>query len=160
MTDQVKNAFNEQINFEMTSAYLYLAMSINMHSKNYKGYANWLLKQHSEELEHAADFIDFMQKRDIDVVLKDIEMINVDYEKPLEVAYAVLEHERKVTERIYALHDTAKKAGDYASEIFLHSYISEQIQEEDSAQDIIDKFLFAGESKSAQYSVDRELAAR
>lgn len=160
MDKTVQKAFNDQINFEMSSAYLYLAMSISMHSKNYKGYANWLLKQHSEELEHASDFIEFMQKRDVDVVLQDIKTSKVNFSTPLDAAKEVLAHEQKVTKKIHALHDIAKKAGDYASEIFLHSYISEQIQEEDSAQDIIDKFEFAGNSKSAQYAVDRELASR
>lgn len=160
MKNSVQKAFNEQINFEMSSAYLYLGMSINMHAKNYKGYANWLLKQYQEELEHALDFISFMQKRDVEVELLDIEATNTDFTAPIDVAKAVLDHEKKVTKSIYALHDAAKKEGDYASEIFLHSYISEQIGEEDSAQDIIDKFTFAGESKAAQYSVDKELGQR
>lgn len=160
MEQEVLNEFDEQINFEINSAYLYLAMSIKMHDLNYKGYASWLKKQYYEELEHADEFIQFMQKRDAVPKLKAVTETEVVAENPLDIAKAVLAHEKKVTAAIYKLHDTAKKSGDYASEIFLHSFISEQIQEEDSAQDIIDKFTFAGNSKAAQYAVDKELGAR
>lgn len=68
-----------------------------------------------------------------------------------------MEHEKKVTESIYRLHDIAKKNDDYATEIFMHKYINEQIEEEDLAQTIIDKFLFAGDSTAAKYAVDKEL---
>lgn len=160
MEASVTKAMNEQINFEMSSAYLYLNMSLAMHEKNYKGYASWLFKQYMEELAHAAEFIEFMQKRDATVTLADIPVTPVSVSDPLEAANAVLAHERKVTQAIYQLHDTAKNANDYATEIFLHSFISEQIQEEDVAQDIIDKFTFASDSTGARMSVDRELGTR
>lgn len=160
MKENVLKALNDQINFEISSAYLYLAMSIAMHDQNYKGYANWLFKQYREELVHAEDFIAFVQKRDSTVTLDVVKKPEVAITDPLELAKAVLAHEQKVTKAIYTLHDLAKKEDDYASEIFLHTYISEQTEEEDSAQDIIDKFSFAGSSTAARYAVDRELAGR
>lgn len=160
MNNNVTKAMCDQINFEMSSGYLYLQLSLQMEKHNYKGYANWLLKQYKEEFEHAEDFINFLQKRDVTATLEDIKVDNMEISNPLEVAKLVLAHEKKVTQKIYELHDIAKKNDDYATEIFLHSYISEQIQEEDVAKDIIDKFTFAGESTSACYAVDRELAVR
>ena len=95
-------------------------MSIKMHELNYKGYGSWLKKQYEEELEHVDEFIEFVQKRDAMPTLRTINVTLVNQETPLDIAEAVLEHEKKVTASIYKMHDVAKKNGDYASEIFLH----------------------------------------
>ena len=156
MDANVIKAMNEQINLEMYSGYLYLSLSIQMEKMNYKGYSKWLLEHYDEEFCHAKDFIAYLQKRDISATLLDIKAEEVNYEDLLEVAKAVLAHEKKVTQKIYELHDIAKKHDDYATEVFMHDYINEQIEEEDLAQTIIDKFTFAGDSTSAKYAVDRE----
>ncbi len=160
VSKKLVKALNEHINLEMYSGYLYLSMSIQANRQNYKGYASWLFKQYQEELEHSHDFMHFMQQRDMDIVLKPIAVEPVTETDPLNIAKAVLEHERNVTKSIYKLHDLAKQESDYATEIFMHKYINEQIEEEDTAQDIIDKFTFVGDSTSAKYSIDRELGAR
>ena len=143
VSKKLVKALNEHINLEMYSGYLYLAMSIKTHEENYKGYSSWLFKQYQEEFEHSHDFIHFMQQRDMSVELKPVQVEPIN-----------------VTKSIYKLHDLAKQENDYATEIFMHKYINEQIQEEDTAQDIIDKFTFAGESTSAKYSIDKELGGR
>ena len=123
---------------------------------NYKGYYQWLSDHYFEELRHAQDFILYLQKRNVSAELQDIKVEKVTFLEPLEVAKAVLEHEKKVTQSIYKLHDLCKKYNDYATEIFLHGYINEQIEEEDIALGVIDKFTFAGDSTAAKYAVDRE----
>ena len=160
VSKKLVKALNEHINLEMYSGYLYLAMSIKTHEENYKGYSSWLFKQYQEEFEHSHDFIHFMQQRDMSVELKPVQVEPIKETDPLKIAKLVLEHERNVTKSIYKLHDLAKQENDYATEIFMHKYINEQIQEEDTAQDIIDKFTFAGESTSAKYSIDKELGGR
>ena len=160
VSKKLVKALNEHINLEMYSGYLYLAMSIKTHEENYKGYSSWLFKQYQEEFEHSHDFIHFMQQRDMSVELKPVQVEPIKETDPLKIAKLVLEHERNVTKSIYKLHDLAKQDNDYATEIFMHKYINEQIQEEDTAQDIIDKFTFAGESTSAKYSIDKELGGR
>lgn len=160
MEQAVIDAMNEQINFEMYSGYVYLQMSLLMEKENYKGYSDWLFKQYKEEFKHAEDFMRFLQKRDVTPTLKPIEAPKLSIRGPLNIAKMALEHEKKVTGRIYKLHDLAKKNDDYATEIFMHSYISEQIEEEDIAKNIVDKFTLAGDSTAACYAVDRELAGR
>lgn len=158
MDPKVIKAMNEQINLELYSGYLYLALSIQMEKMNFKGYAKWLSDHYQEELTHAKNFIDYLQKRNVSATLQDIKASATDsFKEPLDVAKTVLAHEKKVTESIYKLHDLAKKHDDYATEIFLHGFISEQIEEEDVALNIIDKFTFAGDSTAAKYAVDREL---
>lgn len=86
MKQEVLDALNEQINYELYSAYIYLNLSIAMERENYKGYAKWLANHYKEELEHADQFIEFIQKRDARPVLKTIEMKDLEVKEPLEVA--------------------------------------------------------------------------
>ena len=160
MEKEVLKALNEQVNFEFYSGYIYLRLALIMEDNNYKGYASWLKRHYHEELAHAEDFIEFILKRDGRPDLDDIKMENFKVSTPLEVAQIIYEHEKKVTERIYQLHDIAKKSNDYATEIFMHQYISEQIEEENTAKDIVDSFTLAGDSVAARLTVDRELAGK
>ena len=160
MKKEVLNALNEQINFELYSGYIYLNLSIAMERENYKGYAKWLANHYKEELAHADQFIEFIQKRDAKPELMTIEMKNFDVKEPLEVAKIILDHENKVTERIYKIHDVAKKSDDYATEIFMHQFINEQIEEEELALDIVDNFTLAGDNIAAKITMDRELGSK
>lgn len=158
MEKTVFDAMNEHINYEFYSAYIYLGLSIQMEKKNYKGFAKWLQKHYEEELNHAKDFINFMIKRDQSPVLYDIKIENYEHiSSPLEAAQKIYGHEQTVTESIYKLHDTAKRADDYATEIFMHKYISEQTEEEDITKDIVDMFTLAGEDMGAKVQMDRTL---
>lgn len=160
MKKEVLNALNEQINFELYSGYIYLNLSIAMERENYKGYAKWLANHYKEELAHADQFIEFIQKRDAKPELMPIEMKNFDVKEPLEVAKIILDHEKKVTERIYKIHDVAKKSDDYATEIFMHQFINEQIEEEELALDIVDNFTLAKDNIAAKIIIDRELGSK
>lgn len=157
MDKRVIDALNEQINFELHSGFLYLGLSLAMEENNYKGYSKWLASHYEEELSHAKEFIDFMHKRGVKPTLHKIEMAEADFAAPLEVAQLVLEHEQMVSQRIYKIHDLAKQANDYATEIFMHEFIAEQTEEEDVTRDIVDQFTLAGDNISARMIIDREL---
>lgn len=158
MEQSVIDAMNEQINLEFHSAFIYLNLSLIMEDKNYKGYSQWLVRHYQEEVQHAQQFIDFMHMRGVKPSLKNIEMLELSISEPLEVAQLVLEHERKVSASIYKIHDVAKRAYDYATEIFMHDFIKEQIDEEHVTREIVDKFTLAGDNVAARITVDRELA--
>ncbi len=160
MKQEVLDALNEQINYELYSGYIYLNLSIAMERENYKGYAKWLANHYKEELAHADQFIEFIQKRDAKPELKTIEMKALEIKEPLEVAKIILDHEKKVTERIYKIHDVAKKNDDYATEIFMHQFINEQIEEEELALDIVDNFTLADGNIAAKITIDRELGSK
>lgn len=159
MEKTVFDALNEQINFEFYSGYIYLQAGLAMEKANYKGYSKWLIGHYQEELDHAKQFIDYMLKRDATPALTDIHVEPLEISEPLDVARLVLEHEKKVTARIYKIHDISKKADDYATEIFMHQFISEQIEEEDITKEIFDSFTLAGDSVAAKLAVDRSLEA-
>lgn len=159
MDQKVIDAMNEHINYEFYSGYIYLGLAIQMEKKNYKGFAKWLEKHYEEELEHGKDFLSFMIMRSESPSLLDIKMENFDdICEPIDVAKKIYEHERTVTKSIYKLHDMTKEANDYATEIFMHKYIAEQIEEEDITKDIVDMFTLAGDDIAAKVQMDRTLA--
>lgn len=157
MNEKVVETLSEHINFELYSGYIYLELALIMEKQNYKGYSTWLMRHYEEELAHAKDFIEFMFKRGATPMLKDIKMEKFSVKEPIEVAKIALEHEQKVTKLIYKIHDIAKKTDDYATEIFMHKYINEQIEEENMTREIVDSFTLAGENIAAKMSVDRDL---
>lgn len=158
MKKEVYKALNDHINFEFQSGYIYLQLALKMEEQNFKGYSAWLMQHYYEELQHAQAFIDFMLKRDETPKLEDIKVGDFKMEDPLEVAKFVYEHEKKVTEKIYKINDLARKSDDYATEIFMHTFITEQIEEEDVTKDIVDRFTLSGDSISAKMIVDNGLA--
>ena len=105
MNKKVYKVFNEQVQAELYSAYMYLAMSLDMEAKNYKGMAKWLYLQYEEEREHALRFVKFMQDCGVQPQLLQIDMPAADYGTPLNLFKKVLEHEKYVTSRIYDMYE-------------------------------------------------------
>lgn len=158
MHEDVAKALNDQIHYEFTSGFIYLQLSLEMEKHNYKGYSKWLYKHYKEELQHARDFMAYMLKRGETPTLQDIQMESFDVTEPLEAAKLIYQHEQKVTARIYDLHDLSKTHKDYATEIFMHTYIEEQVEEEDITQDVVDLFTLAGDSLGAKMQADGRMA--
>lgn len=160
MNQTMEAALNEQINLELSSAYTYLAMAAYCESINLPGTAHWLQVQAKEELEHAMKIYEHVNDRGGRVVLKAIPEPVQDYASPVAVFEAVLAHEQKVTESIHKLYALAVAEQDYASLPLLHWFIEEQVEEEKSADEVLQKFRMAGESKSALLFLDSKLGKR
>ncbi len=154
-------AMNEQIKAELDSAYLYLALSAEMESRNLKGFAHWLRVQWEEELAHGLKLYDFLLQRDAKVELHELEKPKIDPEQTtLEIFTHVLEHEQYITSRINHLYALAQEDQDYGSQTLLHWFIEEQMEEEESAREIMDNLRLVGESGAALFLLDRELGQR
>ena len=115
------DAINEQINFELASAYLYLAMSAHFEGENLGGFAQWMRVQYQEETGHAMKFFRYVYERGGKVTLKAIPQPTAKFKTPLEVFNQVLEHEQKVTASINKLYELALKEKDYAAQHFFHA---------------------------------------
>ncbi|MDT8899982.1 ferritin [Anaeroselena agilis] len=157
---KMQDAFNDQIQAEMASAYLYLAMAAYCEGKNLKGFGHWLRAQYNEEVGHAMKMFDFVIERGGQVVLKSIEAPAADFGSPLAVFEKVLAHEQQITARINSLYELALAEKDYASQIFLQWFITEQVEEEGSAGEIIEKMKMAGDKGNALVWIDKELGKR
>lgn len=161
MIDQrMQEALNKQLNAELYSAYLYLSMSAHFQSLNLAGFANWMRVQAQEELAHALKFYDYVNERGGRVVLQPVEAPPAAWDSPLAVFEHVYQHEQKVTGMINKLVDLAVEARDHATNNFLQWFVSEQVEEEASANEVVQKLKLAGDAASALFMIDRELAQR
>lgn len=157
---KMEKALNEQINAEMYSAYLYLAMNAYFEGMNLAGAANWMRIQAQEEMVHAMKIYDFVNERGGRVVLKAIDGPDTEWDSPLAVFEAVLKHEQKVTSLIDKLVDLAIAESDHATNQFLQWFVAEQVEEEASADGVLQKVKLVKDSPNGLFMIDRELAAR
>ena len=160
LSDNLKNAINAQINAEMWSAYLYLSMSMDAEAKGHKGVANWFYIQFREEQDHARIFMNYLNSRDEKVQLMPVESVPTEWNSVLDMFKQTLEHERKVTAMINNLSAIAAQDNDFASANRLVWFIDEQIEEEESAREMIAAFEAVEGNKYGMYMLDKELAAR
>ena len=159
-SQKLHDAMNAQVNAELWSAYLYLAMSLDAESKGYKGVANWFYVQFQEEQAHARIFMNYLNSRDAKVELLPIESVPAAWDSVLDMFRQTLEHEKKVTALINNLAAIAKEDNDYASINRLNWFIDEQVEEEESARDMIFNVEAVEDNKYGMYMLDKELAAR
>lgn len=160
LSKELQKAFNDQINAEFWSAYLYLSMAMDAETKGLKGVANWFRIQFQEEQAHATIFINYMVSRDAKVELQPIEAVPTEWASPLEMFRNTLAHEQKVTAMINNLAALAKNADDYASANMLIWFVNEQVEEESSARDMIQAFDAVEGNKFGLYMLDKDLASR
>jgi len=71
-----------------------------------------------------------------------------------------LEHEEYISDRINNLVSLAREHDDYATEVFLNWFVDEQVEEEDTVNEILDKFEKVGDTNTGIYMLDKELGAR
>ncbi|MFI4910776.1 MAG: ferritin [Sedimentisphaeraceae bacterium JB056] len=154
------DAINAQINAEFYSSYLYMSMSSYFSSIGMPGAANWMRIQALEEMTHAEKFCNYIDERGGRVILTAIEGPETQWEDALAAFEAVLAHEQKVTSLINNLMDVAISEKDHAATLFLQWFVGEQVEEEASAQAVIDQLKLAGESKGGMLMIDRELGQR
>ena len=156
----LQDALNEQINFELFSAYLYLSMSAHFETKNLSGFAKWMRVQYEEETKHAMRIYKYIFDRNGTVTLKAIAQPTTKFKSPLLIFKLALEHEQKVTSLINKLYELAVKEKDYAAQSFLQWFINEQVEEEKNVTDIINMLEMIGDSPISLIMADRQLSAR
>ena len=160
LSQNLYKAMNAQVNAELWSAYLYLAMSMDAESKGYKGVANWFYVQFQEEQAHARIFMNYMNSRDAKVELLPIEGVPSSWDSVLDMLKQTLEHEKKVTALIANLAAIADDDRDFASINRLNWFVDEQVEEEESAREMISTFEAVEGNRYGMYMLDKELAAR
>lgn len=160
LSQQLHEALNAQINAEMWSAYLYLSMSVDAEAKGLKGVANWFYVQFQEEQDHARILMNYILSRNAEVRLQPIVEVRTSWSSPLEMFRDTLEHEQKVTAMINNLAAIAAGDKDYASSNMLVWFIDEQVEEEESAREMIGACEAVEGNKFGLYMLDKELAAR
>ncbi len=157
---KVIDALNEQIKNEFYSSYMYLAMSAYFSDLGLPGFANWMRVQAKEEITHATKMYDYVLARGGKITLKAIDAPPAAWKNPLDAMQAGLAHEKFVTKCLNELTDLAIKEKDHASQIFLSWYVTEQVEEEQNFNDLVNALkLIKGEGQGV-LMMDRELGAR
>ena len=160
ISKKMEEALNEQVNAELYSAYLYLSMESYFKSLNLGGFANWMRVQTQEEVAHAMKIYDFVNERGGRVILEAIKGPPARWDSPLAVFEAVYAHEQKVTELINDLMNLAIKEKDHATNSFLQWFVNEQVEEESSADEIVQQLKMMEKAPGGMFMLDRELGQR
>jgi ferritin len=160
LNDVVQEAINRQINNELFSMYSYLSMSAYCESLQFRGCAHWMRLQAQEEYAHAMRLYDFLVARQGRVKLLPIAQPQIDFKSLLEVFEKALAQEQSVTVQINSLFELAFQEKAFAALVELEWFINEQVEEEQSARDIVHKFKLVGNDPASLLDLDRELGGR
>ena len=160
LKEKMRETLNKQVNWELYSAYLYLSMAAYFESVNLRGFANWMRVQTQEELGHAMKMYDYLIERGGRVILASVEAPSSEWESPLAAFEDAYQHERKVTGLIDGLVGLAISEGDYATNNFLQWFVTEQVEEESSVDEVVQKIKMVVEAPGGLFMLDRELAQR
>lgn len=156
----MEKALNQRVNVELESAYLYLAMAAYFEEANLSGFGHWMKTQAKEELMHGMKIYDYILERGGSVTLGKVEAPTKTWKSPLAAMQATYEHEKMVTKGINDVVTLARGANDYATEIFFQWFVTEQVEEEDTALKIVDRLKLLQEAPGGLYMMDRELGSR
>ncbi|MBN1129544.1 MAG: ferritin [Chitinispirillaceae bacterium] len=160
ISKKMAGAINGQINKEMYSAYLYMAMSAKANEDGLKGAANWFMVQYHEEMVHAMKFYEYLADQGASIALGAIAEPPRSFSSLLDMFEKTLTHEQFVTKSINDLMELAIAEKDHASQALLAWYVTEQVEEEKNDTEIIQTLRMIGDNKAALFMYDKELGAR
>jgi ferritin len=159
ISDAMRTRMNEQINRELYSAYLYLSLSAHAERVNLKGTAAWFMAKHGEEMAHALKMYRYLLDQDAAVELSSVSAPPASPDGVMAMFEGTLAHEREVTAAIHGLVDQALSEKDHATNIFLQWFVTEQIEEEATVNDIIGRLRLFGDQGQGLLMIDNELGA-
>lgn len=160
VSKKLETALNKQINAEFWSAYLYLSMSAHFSHEGLPGFAHWFRVQFHEEQEHAAKLMRYLISRGNKVELAPIDKVETSWDSILKAFEDTLAHEKVVTSYIHDLVTAARSENDYATESALRWFVDEQVEEEETAQGLVDALKLIDGNPLGIFTMDKELGQR
>jgi len=160
ISKKMEKVLNGQINKEMYSAYLYMSMSSYADAQGLKGIAHWFMVQYHEEMTHAMKMYEYLQEQGNEVAFGAIAKPEGTFSTALSLFEAALEHERFITRSINEIMDLAIEERDHATKAFLEWYVSEQVEEEQNATEIVQTLKMIGDNSAALFLYDKDLKVR
>jgi len=160
MDKKIETLLNDQMNYEIYSAVIYLSMASYCDSVNLNGFAHWNKLQYLEEMYHASKFYNYILERGGKPVISGMDNPPSSWNSLIELFQNALNHEKSVTKRINSIMDQVIESGDHATRIFLNWFVSEQVEEESSVDGIIKKLKMTNNSDNALFIIDREMNER
>ena len=156
----MSDALNKQFNEEINSAYLYDSMAADFYARNLPGFAVWMTGQAGEERMHAQKIHHYLDENGERVFYAAIPEPQAEWKSPLDAINAALGHEKFISQCIHDLVRLARKEDDIPTESFLGWYVNEQVEEESTAQSLIDKLEMVGDNRFGLYQLDKEVSTR
>jgi ferritin len=160
LSAKVETALNSQLNLELASAYAYLGMAAYFQQTPFTGFAQWMDLQCKEELGHAHKFFNYIGERGGKVKLQAIAEPKSDYKSPLQVFETSLGHEQKVSASICGIYELALAEKDFPTLSFLKWFLDEQVEEEKSVGEMVDKLELVGDNRNGLFHLDKLAAKR
>jgi ferritin len=160
LSKKMEKDLNKQVNWELYSAYVYMSMSAYLEHKGLKGFANWMRIQAQEEMTHAMKIYDYINSRGGRALMESIEGPKTNWKNIIEVFKDTLEHEQFVTSRINGLANLANQEKDHATASFLQWFVDEQVEEEESASEMLDQLKLVEGKGAGLFMLDREAQQR
>lgn len=160
ISEEMNKMINQQINAEIWSSYLYLSMSLQAELIGYRGVANWFLVQSREELDHSRMLQKYLMAQESAVKLLPIHQVQTEWATPLEMFVQALEHERSVTKMIHTIMRQAQSEHDYATCSRMTWFIDEQVEEEETCTELVQRLEQAAQSPCYFMQIDYELQNR
>ncbi len=160
LSKEIEKKLNEQLNCEFYSSYLYISMATHFDYCNFKGFSGWMMQQAKEELTHAHKIYNYLSMQGAKVELQEIAKPKNHWECTLDVFKDSLNHEKTVTKSINDLANMAIEAKDNPTAIFLQEFVTEQVEEESTLEEIIQKLKLIKDNISGLYFLERELGMR
>ena len=157
---KIESALNQQIQSEFSSAYLYLSMSAYCQEIHLDGFAHWLQVQSKEEIGHAMRIYSYLNNRGGRVVLQAIDRPPENFKSPRRMFEQILKSEQEISKAVHKLYKLAQDEKDYATEVELQWFITEQVEEEKTAGDILQKLTLVGDQPATLLMMDHHLASR
>lgn len=160
LKDSVQQALNDQVKQEFYSAHVYLSMCAWFEDQGLPGFAKWMRFQYQEELGHGIKIFDFINDRDGKVIIEGVEAPPTSWDSPLAAFEAAYDNEKAVSQSIDDLYNLADTEGDHATKVMLQWFITEQVEEEASTKQAVDRLKLAGSDSSALLVLDQQFGSR
>ena len=160
ISDSLRDALNQQITNELSASYFYLSVAGYFENLSLPGFAKWMRLQHQEEASHAMKFFDFVTDKGGRVTLGPIAAPASEFASVEAAVAQALEHERRVTADIYALHEVAQRERDYSAHVLLEWFSEEQVEEEKNLEELLDHVRMVGTDGAGLLIIDGKLASR
>ena len=159
--ESLRPKFDAQITLEFASSLAYRQLAIEMDAQDLPGMAQWLRHQADEEIVHANKFINHVLDRDGHPTIGAIAAPDVTAgATPAEVFEIALHHEETVSESIRDLYRAVDAEGDIDARPLLNWFVEEQIEEEATVTEILNRIKLVGDDGHGVLRLDEELGSR
>ena len=154
---KIQDALNKQVTIEAQSSQVYLAMASWAETQGFEGVSQFMYAHSDEERMHMLKLVKFINERGGHAIISPLVAPPIEFGSFKEMFQELFNHEVAVSESINDLVDICLQEKDYATQNFLQWYVSEQIEEEALARNILDKISLIGDDKSGFYLFDNDI---